>query len=72
MSNPSSNRSRPALTDKSGARALTVLELTVLLEELDRVVGELEESLNELALPSDVASRLIACNAIALAARRDA
>jgi hypothetical protein len=46
-----------------------VLELTVVLEELDRVVGELEESLTELALPFDEASRCAAGAAIAAARR---
>ena len=57
---------------KSCARSLSVLELLVVLEELDRVVGELEDSLNELALPFDEASRCAACAAIAAASgRRD-
>ncbi len=66
MSNPSSNS---AETGRSCGRPLTVLELSVLLEELDRVVGELEETLTELALPCDDASRCAALAAIASAAR---
>lgn len=69
MSNPPSNPGQPAQTDRSCARPLTVLELTVVLEELDRVVGELEESLTELALPFDEASRCAAGAAIAAARR---
>jgi hypothetical protein len=71
MSNPPSNPGRPAQTERPGGRPLTVLELTVVLEELDRVVGELEESLAELSLPFDEPSRSAACDAIA-AARRGA
>jgi len=67
MSTPSSNPGQPAATDKSCGRPLTVVELTVVLEELDRVVGELEESLTELALPFDVPSRSAAHAAIAAA-----
>ena len=44
MSNPASNPGQAAQTEKSGSRPLTVIELTVVLEELDRVVAELEES----------------------------
>ena len=69
MSNPASNPGQAAPTEKSG-RPLTVLELTVVLEELDRVVAELEESLTELALPFDDASRCVAREAIAAARRR--
>ena len=67
MSTPSSNPGQPAATEKSHGRPLTVLELTVVLEELDRVVGELEESLTELALPFDETSRCAARAAIAAA-----
>lgn len=66
MFDPSSNS---AETGKSCGRPLTVLELTVVLEELDRVVGELEESLTELALPFDGASHAAAREAIAAARR---
>jgi len=66
MFNPSSN---PAETGKPAVRPLTVLELSVVLEELDRVVGELEDSLVELALPFDEASRWAAHDAIAAARR---
>ena len=69
MSNPSSNQGQPAQIEKSCARPLTVLELTVVLEELDRVVGELEESMTELALPFDEPSRCAAREAIAAARR---
>ena len=69
MSTPPSNPGRSAETDRSCARPLTVLELTVVLEELDRVVGELEESLTELALPFDESSRRAARDAIAAARR---
>ena len=69
MSNPSSNQGQPAQIEKSCARPLTVLELTVVLEELDRVVGELEESMTELALPFDEPSRSAARDAIAAARR---
>ena len=64
MFDPSSNS---AETGKSCGRPLTVLELTVVLEELDRVVGEIEESLTELALPFDEPSRCVARAAIAAA-----
>ena len=70
MSNPASNPGQAAPTEKSGARPLTVLELSLVLEELDRVVAELEESLTELALPFDDASRSVAREAIAAARRR--
>jgi hypothetical protein len=70
MSNPASNPGQAAPTEKSGGRRLTVLELTVVLEELDRVVAELEESLTELALPFDDVSRGIAREAIAAARRQ--
>ncbi|MCK9686958.1 hypothetical protein [Scleromatobacter humisilvae] len=70
MPNPSSNPGQSTRTGKSGGRPLTVLELVVVLEELDRVVAELEESLTELALPFDEASHVAAREAIA-AARRD-
>lgn len=68
MSHPASNPGS-AQTEKSGGRPLTVLELTVVLEELDRVVCELEESLTELALPFDDASRAAARETIAAARR---
>ncbi len=69
MSNPSSNPGQAAPTEKAPGRPLTVLELTLVLEELDRVVGELEESLTELALPFDDDSRSAARDAIAAARR---
>ena len=67
MSNPSSNPGQPAAIGKAASRPLTVVELTVVLEELDRVVAELEESLTELALPFDDDSRSAARAAIAAA-----
>ena len=70
MSNPSSNPGQPAAIGKAGGRPLTVVELTVVLEELDRVVAELEESLTELALPFDEDSRGAARAAIAAARGR--
>ena len=69
MSNPSSNPGQSAPTARSAGRPLTVLELVVVLEELDRVVAELEESLTELALPFDEASNATAREAIAAARR---
>ena len=48
-------------------RALSVAELCIVLEELDRVVAELQESLSEIALPLDDASRVAARDAIAAA-----
>jgi hypothetical protein len=67
MSNPSSNPGQPAQTEKPCGRPLSVLELIVVLEELDRVVGEIEDSLTELALPFDEPSRFAARAAIAAA-----
>ena len=67
MSNPPPHPGQPAATGKSCGRPLSVLELVVVLEELDRVVAELEESLTELALPFDEASRGVARQAIAAA-----
>ena len=67
MSNPSSHPGQPAAAEKSRGRPLSVLELTVVLEELDRVVAELQDSLTELALPFDQASRIAARAAIATA-----
>ena len=69
MSNPSSHPGQPAATAKACVRPLTVLELTVVLEELDRVVGELEEAMTELSLPFDEPSRRAARDAIAAARR---
>ena len=69
MSNPSSNPGQSAETERSCGRPLTVLELTLVLEELDRVVGELEASLTELALPFDESSHCAARDAIAAARR---
>jgi hypothetical protein len=72
MPSPSSNPARHAGTGKSRGRPLTVVELLLVLEELDRIVDELEASLTELALPLDDASRFAARSAIACAARRGA
>ena len=69
MSSPSSNPGLPAETERSGGRPLSVAELTIVLEELDRVVAELEESMSELALPFDDESRCAARAAIAAARR---
>ena len=69
MSTPS-NPDRPAQAENACGRALTVAELAVVLEELDRVVGELQDSLDELALPFDVESRDVARDAIVAARRR--
>ena len=66
MSIPSSNS---AESGKCCGRPLSVVELVILLEELDRVVNELEDSMTELALPLDEPSRLAACDAIAAARR---
>jgi hypothetical protein len=71
MSTPSSHPGSSKQAPKSSGRPLSVLELGLLLEELDRAVGELEESLNELVLPFDEASHGAACDAIS-AARRGA
>ncbi len=70
MSKPSSNPAGPAAAGKAVGRPLSVLELSVVLEELDRVVAELEESLAELALPFDEASQGAARAAIANARRQ--
>lgn len=69
MSNAPSNPGQSARTEQSAGRPLTVLELSVVLEELDRVVADLADSLTELALPFDEASRCIAHAAIASARR---
>ena len=69
MPGPSSNTARHAETGKSRGRPLTVVELLLVLEELDRVVGELQDSLNEIALPFDDASQVAARDAIAAARR---
>jgi len=62
--------SRPAHAGHACGHALSVLELSLVLEELDRVVGELGESLAALALPFDEASHLAAFDAIRAARRR--
>ncbi len=71
MSNPPSDPDPFSAIGKSWLCPLSLVELTVVLEELDRVVGELEESLAELALPFDEPSHRAARAAIA-AARRGA
>ena len=68
MSKPSSNPG-PSAPAKAAGRPLSALELSVVLEELDRVVAQLEDSLAELALPFDEASRCAAREAIAVARR---
>jgi len=55
--------------DPACTRPLSVAELNVVLEELDRVVEELQNSLSDLALPFDDASRHAAHDAIAAARR---
>jgi hypothetical protein len=69
MPTPSSQPGPSAKAEKACGRPLTVRELRVVLEELDRVVGELQDSLTELALPFDAASRGAAGAAIAAARR---
>jgi hypothetical protein len=59
----------PSANTRGAGRPLTVIELTIVLEELDRVVAELAESLAELALPLDAPSRCAARDAIAAARR---
>ena len=68
MSDPSKPRESENVGN-TGSRPLTVLELSLVLEELDRVVAELQESLTELALPFDDASRVAARAALAAASR---
>jgi hypothetical protein len=69
MSTPSIPR-QPAPAESASGRPPTVAELALVLEELDRVIGELQDSLNELALPYDDASHFAATGAIAAARRR--
>jgi len=59
----------PSASTRGAGRRLTVIELAIVLEELDRVVAELEESLTELALPRDEPSRRAARDAIDAARR---
>ena len=61
---------QPAQAEGIRGRPLTVAELAVVLEELERVVAELQDSLDELALPFDDVSRLAARDAIAAARHR--
>ena len=70
MSKPSSHPAQAAPAGKALGRPLSVIELCVVLEELDRVVAELEASLSELALPFDEASQGAARAAIANARRQ--
>ena len=67
MPNPPSDTGRSAQSENACGRPLSVLELTLVLEELDRVVGELELAMTELALPFDEPSRRAARDAIAAA-----
>ena len=67
MSSPSSNPGLSAASAKCGGRPLTVAELLIVLEELDRVVADLQDSLADLALPFDDASHCAARAAIAAA-----
>jgi len=59
----------PSASTRGASRPLTVIELAIVLEELDRVVAELQESLAEIALPLDEPSRRAARDAIAAARR---
>jgi|EndMetStandDraft_4_1072995.scaffolds.fasta_scaffold34547_1 hypothetical protein len=59
----------PSAGTRGASRPLTVIELAIVLEELDRVVAELQESLAEIALPLDEPSRRAARDAIAAARR---
>ena len=68
MTPPSLPR-HPRAGDPACTRPLSMAELSVVLEELDRVVQELQHSLAELALPFDDASRHAARDAIAVARR---
>ena len=70
MSTSSSHPGRSVAGERGAGRPLSVVELTVVLEELDRVVAELQDSLTELALPFDEDSRCRARAAIAAARRR--
>ena len=70
MFDPSKPRAS-ADAGKTGGRPLTILELGLVLEELDRVVAELQDSLTELALPFDGASHDAARAAICAARRQD-
>jgi hypothetical protein len=70
MPDPTSHRGQAAAGARGAGRPLTVVELSVVLEELDRVVAELEASLAEIALPLDEPSRCAARAAIAVASRR--
>ena len=69
MFDPSPDPGHAAARTQAGGRVLTVVELTLVLEELDRVVAELQESLAEIALPLDEPSRCAARDAIAAARR---
>ena len=69
MVNPAPHSDQAAA--HGAGRVLTVAELVLVLEELDRVVAELEESLTEMALPFDDDSRCAAREAIAAARRPD-
>jgi hypothetical protein len=66
---PPSIPNQTSASEHACGRPLTVAELSVVLEELDRVVEELQDSLTELALPFDDESHCAARDAIALARR---
>jgi len=70
MSPRSTHPGHDASAMRGTGRPLTALELIVVLEELDRVVAQLQESLVEIALPLDEVSRRSARAAIAAARRR--
>jgi hypothetical protein len=59
----------PSASTRGAGRPLTVVELTIVLEELDRVVAELEAALLEVAMPLDEPSRCAMRDAIAAARR---
>jgi hypothetical protein len=66
---PPSIPHKTSASEHACGRPLSVAELSLVLEELDRVVEELQDSLTELALPFDDESRCAACDAITLARR---
>ena len=61
---------QPVQAEGASGRPLTVAELAVVLEELERVVAELQDVLNELALPFDDASHVATRDAIGAARQR--
>jgi len=70
MLNPPPRPGQQADAEHGRGRPPGVVELLAILEELDRVVAELEASLTELALPFDDASRFTTRSALSFAARR--